>query len=97
MYCVACERPVAAQKATHRFRNMAATVTLPATAFVSALAYTKGEWHCPRCGGAVVVDPAVVQARQAQQRKALEWVKTHPKLTAAITLGVLVVSAIPDH
>lgn len=53
MWCVNEQRPVAAQKSTHRFRNTLATVTLPATALWSAAAMTSGQWHCPHCGGPV--------------------------------------------
>src|SRR4051812_24833875 len=53
MYCEACNRPVAGQKGTHRFRNVAATVALPVTMGASARAYAAGQWHCPHCGGPV--------------------------------------------
>jgi rubredoxin len=82
MYCPRCQAPVAAQRNTHRARNAAAVVALPVTAGLSALgARYPEEWHCPRCGGAVIhqsSSPAgakprtvpwvdqLVQARRAQ-------------------------------
>jgi ribosomal protein L7/L12 len=48
MYCERCQKPVAAQKQTHKARSvLLGPVTYGAGVKV-------GEWHCPDCGGPVV-------------------------------------------
>lgn len=53
MWCEQCERPVAAQKSTHRARNTAAALAAPLTTGVSLAGAAAGQWHCPNCGGPV--------------------------------------------
>ncbi len=53
MWCDYCGRPVAAQKSTHRFRNVSAGVLALPTAGLSLGGFAAGEWHCPFCGGPV--------------------------------------------
>jgi len=62
VYCQSCDRPVAAQKSTHRLRNVAAVVTAPTTLGVSLLGTAAGKWHCPLCGGPVVPVKAATPA-----------------------------------
>ena len=52
-YCERCQRPVAAQKRSHRIRNTAAAITAVPTAGASLFAARRGQWHCPGCGGPV--------------------------------------------
>jgi endogenous inhibitor of DNA gyrase (YacG/DUF329 family) len=70
MYCPTCQTPVAAQKSTHRLRNLGAAVTAPVTAGLSLAAAKAGDWHCPSCGGPVIPARAVERARAAVARQA---------------------------
>ncbi len=71
-YCDRCDKPVAAQKPTHRMRNILATLTLP---LGGALAYTTGYWHCPHCGGPV---RDLEEERLTAQRNAIfAWCVRH--------------------
>ena len=51
MYCEACDKPVAAQKQTHKARSL---LLGPLT---YGAAVKVGEWHCPDCGGPVIPIP----------------------------------------
>jgi len=53
MFCLQCQKPVAAQKGTHRLRNTIATLSAPLTAGYSLAGLASGAWHCPDCGGPV--------------------------------------------
>lgn len=53
MYCKRCERPVAAQKTTHRTRGAAGL----ATGFWPLA--VPDDLHCPNCGGPVVSERSV--------------------------------------
>ncbi len=52
MWCKQCQRPIAAQKTTHRAANTAGTALGLATGGLF-LVTTEG-WHCPHCGGKAV-------------------------------------------
>jgi ssDNA-binding Zn-finger/Zn-ribbon topoisomerase 1 len=66
MWCPNCGA-VAAQKSTHRFRNVAATLTLPLTGGASALGYAAGGWMCTNCGGPVYSLKQAEAAAEAQK------------------------------
>jgi len=53
MYCDRCDRPVAAVKNTHRIRNAAGVLALPATGGLSAAGMKGERYMCPLCGGHV--------------------------------------------
>jgi hypothetical protein len=59
MYCLSCDKPVAAVKTTHGVRNTLALPTMGLTAKVEG-------WHCPTCGGPV--KPAWQAQREKRKR-----------------------------
>lgn len=61
MHCERCDKPVAAQKQTHKARSI---LTTP---LIGAAGWKVGEWHCPECGGPVVAEWQA--ERRARKRK----------------------------
>jgi len=88
MYCDRCDRPVAAVKNTHRIRNAAGVLALPATGGLSAAGMKGERYLCPLCGGHVhaghvrkssaqgshttVAERSVIKARKRAERLARE-------------------------
>jgi hypothetical protein len=100
MFCKQCDKPVAAQKSTHRMRNVASTAALGLTMGASALGYKGGQWHCPTCGGPVTTLPRqpgwhnLVQRDpnyqgNEQRAKAWAWFKGQPTWAKVAEGGTL--------
>lgn len=69
MYCQRCDKPVAAQKSTHRARGAASIAT---GLWPFAL---PDDYHCPDCGGLVVSERLVNPSpSDVLGQKVLVWV-----------------------
>ena len=87
-YCDQCDKPVAGQKRTHRFRNVGATLAIPATVGISGFLYRKGVWHCPTCGSSAVRD--LEEEARAEQMAAFAAKYPYAKWVALATLLIIV-------